>query len=257
MMLKYLPPIDAYLWLATASCQIVVAFFVLRSSFRRTYAAFASFACFAAGRSAILMLLPAKFYFLGYTIGSTATALLMAAALFELYTRVCGPHFSLPPWVPRNMASWLALAACASAVATCVLYSVRVLEKRAAVLAAIQGGMLMALFLALMILVSYSKYLRMEWKMRPTQIVVGLSLYLFANTVVLLLLSHVPAGFMRILDRSSQGAILLSLIWWAFTLRRPDPAPETVTPEMMDTILAFHRETLEAAESMGLIRSAK
>jgi len=257
-MLKFLPRIDACLWLITAFWQIVVAVVVLRPSFRRCYPAFTSFACFAAARSVILMMLPAKFYFLGYTIGSTATSLLIGAMLFELYTRVCGPHFSLPSWVPRTMASWLVLAVGASVAATCGFYSVRLLEKRAALLAATQGGMLLALCLALAILVAYSKYLQMEWHMRPRQIVVGLCLYLFANAVALLLIGQVPAKFMRaVIDRGSQVAILISLIWWTFTLWRREPAPETVTQEMMDTILAFHRETMEAAESAGLIHPVK
>ena len=144
-MLQFLPALDAYLWLTTAAWQIVVAAIVVfRLSFRRAYPAFSSFACFAAIRSVILMLLPAKWYFWGYSIGSTATSFLIGATLFELYIRVCGPHFSLPAWVPRTMASWLTLAVSASIVASIGLYNVRVLEKRAAVLAATQGGMLMA-----------------------------------------------------------------------------------------------------------------
>jgi len=257
MMLKYLSRVDAYLWVVTSFWQIVVALVVLRPSFRRCCPAFTSFACFAAARSLILMILPAKFYFLGYTIGSTATSLLIGAMLFEVYTRVCGPHFSLPSWVPRTMASWLVLAVGASVAATCGFYSVRLLEKRAAALAATQGGMLLALSLALVILVSYSKYLHMEWQMRQRHIVGGLFLYLFSNAVVLLLFSHVPVEFMRFVDRGSQVAILVSLIWWTFTLWRHEPAPEKVTQEMMDTILAFHRETMEAAESTGLIHPIK
>jgi hypothetical protein len=264
MMLKYLSQFDAFLWLATAFWQVVVVVVALRPSFRRAYPAFGSFACFAAITTPILMVLPGVLYFLGYAIVSTATCVLLWATLFELYTEVCGPNFSLPSWVPRTMASWLALALGASAAATCGLYSVRLLEKRAAVLAATQGGMLMALCLALVILVSYSKYLRMEWQARPRQIVVGLGLYVSANAAVLLLLSHVPVEFMRLLDRSSQGAILISLIWWTFTLRRREPAPEPLTPEekeemnqIMATILAVHRETMETAESIGLIQPVK
>lgn len=257
-MLQFLPALDAYLWLTTAAWQIVVAAIVVfRPSFRRAYPAFSSFACFAAIRSVILMLLPAKWYFLGYAIGSTATSFLIGATLFELYIRVCGPHFSLPAWVPRTMASWLTLAVSASIVAAIGLYSVRVLEKRAAVLAATQGGMLMALSLALVILLAYSKYLNMEWQMRPRQIATGLCIYLFANTAVLLTLSRVPVALMRPLDRSSQLASMLSLVWWTFTLRRREPAPEPVTQEIIDTILAFHRETVEAAESAGLVQPVK
>jgi hypothetical protein len=257
-MLQYLPALDAYLWLTTAVWQIVVAAIVIfRPSFRRAYPAFSSFACFAAIRTATLMLLPAKSYFLGYAIGSTATSLLIGATLFELYTRVCGPHFSLPSWVPRTMASWLALAVTASLAAALALYSVRLLEKRAAVLAATQGGMLLALSLALLVLLVYSKYLKMEWQMRPRHIATGLCIYLFANAAVLLMLSHVPVALMRPLDRSSQVASIFSLIWWTFTLRRREPAPEPVTQEIIDTILAFHRETVEAAESVGLVQPAK
>jgi hypothetical protein len=257
-MLRYLPALDAYLWLTVALWQVVVAAIVLmRPSFRRAYPAFGSFACFAAIRSATLMLLPAKWYFLGYAIGSTATSLLIGATLFELYTRVCGPHFSLPSWVPRTMASWLALAVTASMAAALALYSVRLLEKRAAILAATQGGMLLALSLALLILLAYSKYLKMEWQMRPRQIAAGLCIYLFANALVLLLLSHVPVALMRPLDRSSQVANVVALIWWTFTLRRREPAPEPVTQEIIDTILAFHQETVEAAESVGLVQPVK
>lgn len=257
-MLKFLPQVDAYLWLATAFWQVLVALVALRSAFRRSYPAFSSFACFAAITTPVLMVLPAALYFLGYAIVSGATCLLLWAALFEIYTRVCGPHFSLPSWVPRTMASWLALAIGASAVATCALYSVRLLEKRAALLAAAQGGMLLALSLALAILVYHSKYLHMEWHMRPRQIVVGLCLYLFANAAALLLIGHVPAKLMRVvIDRGSQVAILISLIWWTFALRRREPEPEPVTQEMMETILAFHRETVEAAESVGLVHPVK
>jgi len=257
-MLRFLPALDAYLWLTTAAWQIVVAgIVVFRPSFRRTYAAFSSFVCFAAVRSAALMLLPAKSYFWGYAIGSTATSLLIGAALFELYARVCGPHFSLPSWVPRTMASWLALAITVSIAAASGLYNVRVLEKRAAVLAATQGGMLLALALALLILLAYSKYLNMEWQMRPRQIVTGLCIYLFANALVLLTLSHVPVALMRPLDRSSRVATIFSLVWWTFTLKKREPAPEPVTQEIIDTILAFHQETVEAAESVGLVQPVK
>lgn len=256
-MLHFLPAFDRYLWLTTAFWQFVVALIAFRSGFRSSYPAFSSFACFAAFRSAILIVLPLKAYFLGYAIGSTATSILIGASLFELYRRVCGPHFSLPSWVPRTMASWLALAMSVSASAAFGLYSVRVLEKRAAVLAATQGGMLMILASALLILLTYSKYLKMEWQTRPRQIVIGLVLYLFINTAVLLLLSRVPVEFMRPLDRSGQIANMLSLIWWAFTLRRREPAPEPVTKEMINTILAFHRETVEAAESVGLVQTVK
>jgi hypothetical protein len=62
---------------------------------------------------------------------------------------------------------------------------------------------------------------------------------------------------MQLLDRGSQVATNLSLIWWTFTLRGREPVPEPVTRGMMDTILAFHQETVEAAESAGLVQSAK
>jgi hypothetical protein len=97
----------------------------------------------------------------------------------------------------------------------------------------------------------------MEWQIRPRQLATGLCIYLFANATILLTLSHVPVALMRPLDRSSQVASVFSLIWWTFTLRRRDPAPEPVTQEVIDTILAFHRETVEAAESVGLVQTVK
>jgi hypothetical protein len=253
MALTHISQVAAYLWLATAFCQAVLALVVLRSTFRRAYPAFSSFACFAAIKTPILMVLPGVSYFHGYTIASAATCALLWAVLFELYTRVCGPHFSLPSWVPRTMASWLTLAMGVSAAATVGLYAVHSLPKRVAVVVAVQGGMLMALFLALAVLLAYSKYLAMEWRMRPRQIVIGLAIYLSVNAVVLFLVNHVSRELAIFLDRTGQIAFLLSLIWWTFTLRKPEPAPEPVTQEMMDTILAFHRETVEAAESVGLV----
>jgi hypothetical protein len=257
MTLRHLPQVTLYFWLTTAFWQIVVALVVVRAEFRRKYPVFTSFACFAAIKTPILMVVPGSLYFLAYTVTSAATCVLLWAVLFELYTRVCGPHFSLPSWVPRTMASWLALAIGASVAATVSLYGVHSMPKRIAVLAAGQGGMLMALFLALTILLTYSKHLRMEWKMRPRQIFVGLAIYLSVNTVVLLMLNHVSRELATSLDRTGQIAFLFSLIWWTFTLRRREPAPEPVTQEMIDTILAFHRETVEAAESVGLVQPAK
>lgn len=257
MALTHISQVAACLWLITAFWQIVVALVVVRAEFRHGYPAFSSFACFAAFKTPILMVIPGSLYFLAYTVASAATCVLLWAVLFELYTRVCGPHFSLPSWVPRTMASWLALAISASAAATSVLYAVRSLPKRLALLAAIQGGMLMALFLALTILVAYSKHLSMEWKMRPRQIVVGLAIYLSVNAVVLFLLNHVSRAATIFLDRTGQIAFVISLIWWTFTLRRREPAPEPVTKEMINTILAFHQETVEAAESVGLVQPVK
>jgi hypothetical protein len=254
MTLKHLPQVTIYLWVATAFWQIIVAAIVgFRPTFRRAYPAFSAFACFAAIKTPILMVLPGSFYFLGYTIGSATTCVLLWAVLFELYTRVCGPHFSLPSWVPCTMASWLGLAVSVSIAATVVLYTVNSLPKRVAVVVAVQGGMLMALFLALVILLVYSKHLGMEWKMRPKQIVVGLAIYLAVNTVVSFVENHVPLELVTILDRIGQVAFLISLIWWTFTLRRREPPPEQITKEMFETILAFHKETMEAAESIGLV----
>lgn len=252
MALTHISQVATYLWLATAFWQVVVALVVIRAEFRRGYPAFSSFACFVAIKTPILMALPGSLYFLAYAVASAATCVLLWAVLFEVYTRVCGPHFSLPSWVPRTMASWLALAVGASAAATAILYAVRSLPKRLALLAAIQGGMLMALFFALAVLLVYSRYLGMEWKTRPKQIVVGLAIYLSVNTVVLFLLNHVSRELTIFLDRTGQIVFLIALIWWTFTLRKPEPAPEPVTQEIMDTILAFHRETMEAAESAGL-----
>jgi len=257
MALTHISQVAAYLWLATAFWQIIVAFVVFRAEFRRRYPAFSAFACFAAIKTPILMVLPGSLYFLAYTIAVAASCVLLWAVLFELYSRVCGPHFSLPSWVPRTMASWLALAIGASAVATAILYAVRSLPKRLALLAAIQGGMLMALFLALVVLLIYSRHLGMEWKTRPKQIVVGLAVYLSVNTVVLFLLNHVSRELTTFLDRIGQIAFIFSLIWWTFTLRRREPAPEPVTQEMIETILDFHRETVEAAESAGLAQPVK
>ena len=110
----------------------------------------------------------------------------------------------------------------------------------------------MALFLALLVLLIYSKHLGMEWKPRPKQIVVGLAIYLSVNSVVLFLINHVSRELATYLDRMGQIAFLISLIWWTFTLRRREPTPEPVTQEMIETILAFHRETVEAAEAAGL-----
>lgn len=257
MALSQMSQVAAYLWVATALWQVAVALVVLRSTFRRAYPAFSAFACFVAIKTPILMVFPRSFYFLGYTVGSAATCVLLWAVLFELYTRVCGPHFSLPSWVPRTMASWLALAVCISTAATVALYAVRSLPKRVALIVAVQGGMLMALFLALAILLIYSRYLGMEWKLRPKQIGVGLAIYLSVNTVVLFLINHVPREFTAFIDRTGQIAFLLSLIWWTFTLRRREPAPEPITKEMFETILAFHKETMEAAESVGLVHPVK
>jgi hypothetical protein len=258
MTLKHLPPVTVYLWLATASWQIIVAAIVgFRSTFRRAYPAFSAFACFVAITTPILMILPGSLYFLAYTVVSAATCVLLWAVLFELYTRVCGPHFSLPSWVPRTMASWLALAIGVSIAATFALYTVSSLPKRVAVVVAIQGGMLMSLFLALAILLIYSRYLCMEWKMRPRQIVAGLAIYLSIKTVVLFLINHVSREMVTFLDRIGQIAFLISLIWWTFTLRRREPPPEPITQEMFETILAFHRETMEAAEAAGLVDPVK
>lgn len=115
----------------------------------------------------------------------------------------------------------------------------------------------MALFLALLILLLYSRYIGMEWKIRPKQIVVGLALYFSVNAIASFLLNHVPTPATILVDYAGQSALLLSLIWWTFTLSRREPAPEPVTQEMMDTILAFHRETMEAAKSVGLVRPAE
>lgn len=258
MTLRHLPQVTLYLWLATAFWQIVVAFVVARAQFRRGYPAFSSFGCFVAVKTPILMILPGSLYFLSYTVVTAATCVLLWAVLFELYTRVCGPHFSLPSWVPRTMATWLALAITASVAATFGLYRVHSMPKRIAVLFAVQGGMLMALFLALAILLIYSRYLHMDWKMRPKQIVVGLAIYLSVNTVVLLMLNHVSRELATFLDRTGQIAFLISLIWWTFTLRRREPASEVLTKEesaeIMATILAFHRETMEAAESAHTLK---
>jgi hypothetical protein len=257
MTLRHLPQVTLYLWLATAFWQVVVALVAVRAGFRLHYPAFSSFTCFAALTTPILMLLPASLYFLAYTVVTAASCVLLWAVLFELYTRVCGPHFSLPAWVPRTIASWLALAISASVAATFGLYRVHGMPKRIALLFAVQGGMTMALFLALIVLLIYSKHLGMEWKMRPRQIVVGLAIYLSVNTVVLLLLNHVSRGLVTSLDRTGQIAFIFSLIWWTFTLRRREPAPEPVTQEIIDTILAFHRETVEAAEAVGLVQPVK
>jgi hypothetical protein len=257
MTLRHLPQVTLYLWLATAFWQVVVALVAVRAGFRLHYPAFSSFACFAALTTPILMLLPVSLYFLAYTIVTAASCVLLWAVLFELYTRVCGPHFSLPSWVPRTIASWLALAISASVAATFGLYRVHWVPKRIAALFAVQGGMTMALFLALVVLLIYSKHLGMEWKMRPRQIVVGLAIYLSVNTVVLLLLNHVSRGLVTSLDRTGQIAFIFSLVWWTFTLRRREPTPEPVTQEIIDTILAFHRETVEAAESVGLVQPVK
>lgn len=261
MLLKHLPQVTLYLWLATAFWQAVVALIVCRSEFRLRYPAFSSFACFAAIKTPILMLLTPSLYFLVYTVVTAASCVLLWAVLFELYTRVCGPHFSLPAWVPRTIASWLALAISASVAATFGLYRVHSMPKRVAVLFAVQGGMLMALFLALVVLLIYSRQLGMEWKTRPKQIVVGLTIYLSVNTVVLFLLNHVSRELATFLDRIGQIAFLISLIWWTFTLRRREPASEMLTKEeaakIMATILAFHRETMEAAEAAGLAPPVK
>lgn len=257
MALTQMSQVAAYLWVITAFWQVLVALVALRSTLRRAYPAFSSFACFVAIKTPILMVLPMPLYFLAYTIGTAATCVLLWAVLFELYTRVCGPHFSLPSWVPRTMASWLALAIGASIAATFALYTVNSLPRRVAVVVAVQGGMTMALFLGLIVLLIYSKHLGMEWKMRPKQIVFGLAIYLSINAVVLFLINHVPREFTVFIDRTGQIAFLISLIWWTFTLRRREPAPEPVTKEMIETILAFHKETMEAAESVGLAQPAK
>lgn len=257
MALAQMSQVAAYLWVITALWQIVVALVVVRAEFRHPYPAFSSFACFAAITSPILMVLPVSLYFLAYTLVSAATCVLLWAVLFELYTRVCGPHFSLPSWVPRTMASWLAFAVSVSIAATVALYAVRSLPKRVAIVVAVQGGMLMALFLALVVLLVYSRHLGMEWKTRPKQIVVGLAIYLSVNAVVLFLLNHVSREATVFLDRTGQIAFVISLIWWTFTLRRREPAPEPVTQEIIDTILAFHQETVEAAESVGLVQPVK
>jgi hypothetical protein len=69
---------------------------------------------------------------------------------------------------------------------------------------------------------------------------------------VVFLLNHVSRELATFLDRTGQIAFLLSLIWWTFTLRRREPASEKLTEEqsaeIMSTILAFHRESMEAAE---------
>jgi len=258
MALTHISQAAAYLWLATAFWQIVVALVVLRPSFRRAYPAFSAFACFAAITTPILMVLSGSQYFLAYTLVAAASYGLLWAVLFELYTRVCGPHFSLPSWVPRTMASWLALSIGASAATTALLYAVRSLPKRLALLAAIQGGMVMALFLALAVLLIYSRYLGMEWKTRPKQIIAGLAIYFAVKTVVLFSLNHVSRELTTFLDRTGQIAFIFSLIWWTFTLRRREPASEMLTKEesaeIMATVLAFHRESMEAAESAHTLK---
>lgn len=259
MALAQMSQVTLYLWLATAFWQIIVAAIVgFRSTFRRTHPAFSAFACFAAITTPILMVLPGSLYFLAYTLVSATTCVLLWAVLFELYTRVCGPHFSLPSWVPRTIAAWLALAVSVSIVATVALYAVRSLPKRVALVVAVQGGMLMALFLALVVLLVYSRQLGMEWKTRPKQIVGGLAIYLSVNSVVLFLINHVSRELATYLDRIGQIAFLFSLIWWTFMLRRREPASEMLTKEesaeIMATVLAFHRESMEAAESAHTLK---
>jgi hypothetical protein len=185
-MIFTLPFLSIFLWLVMIVGQVTVSFITYREKLQPSrYRCFRAFLYFATVKS-ICLFMVASFmkphaYFWVYYAGCYVSCLLIAAAIAEVYRNIFGPAFTLPKWVPRNVALRLPLAVTFSAAIT-ALFQIYVRGGTAArALASIEQALITACGLSLFMMMIYSKVLGMIWPKRVAGIAMGFVLFLMIN----------------------------------------------------------------------------
>lgn len=245
-MLKYLSAFEIALWFANASAQLLLAAITCRRKLDSTYPGFALFVYFSALTTPICMILPARAYFWAYYVTSLMCLIIMAISAVEIYRKVFGPRISLPGWIPRSVAIWLCLSLVACAVPIVLLRPVNGSAYNVA-LSAAQSGLMAMLCVALWIVIGYARWMRFYWRPWTAGIAGGLVLCLTVNTVTFFLGGILrSAAAVDLAQNVGQISYLLCVGWWGWTLWEKEPAPEEITPELLEAVLTFHEETKEA-----------
>jgi hypothetical protein len=242
-------PIDATIWLVVTLLEWFAVLALYKGRAAADYPAFRFYLWFTAGLSVVRMALPTGHDFAIYSWFSFPAAVLQylvnGAAIAELYKKTLGPKISLPDWVPRELTSWLAMAASLSAVLA-ITFHPQYGGEGLRIFMRIEETLIAGLALALAVLIFYTLAVRIPWWPRDAHIATGFVLMLFANTITLYLILAGPRRLAYPAQRVGDLMAMISFAWWSLKLWEKEPAPLELTDETFDVMLQFHRETLNA-----------
>lgn len=217
-MLVHLSFFSLSLWLAILTAQVGLAFIVRRSNDTR-HPVFAWYSyVYAAGSVCCFLVaatLPPIYYFYAYMAATISGDLLILFVALEVYSLAFGPATALPPMVPfktRTMVGTAFSLAIAAGAALRVLWggeAMRFLIKTEQVLSILAWAVFM-------ILLTYSRMLRIAWPRKTAGIAFGFILCLSTNIAAVFFRALGGIQLVTITSRIGMLAYLAALIGWSF-----------------------------------------
>jgi hypothetical protein len=252
-MLAHLHSFDVFLWFAMAIAQTLLSALLIWRRLEHRYPSFCLFIYFASLKTWFLIAIPSGWpwtYFWSYYAISVIACVLMAVAIGELYRKTFGVSWvRVPAWVPRNLAAWLAAAISSCAVLAIALKPLGA-NRYLVMMSGIHAALISALFISLVILALYSRYLGIGWRPWPQRIAIGFLIFLSVNGATLYMIGISSRETAALVRRTGMLAYFVSLLWWGCTLWAKETVPEKATAEQVEEMVGAHRQTLAAAAQL-------
>lgn len=160
-------------------------------------------------------------YFEAYYACTIAISVLVLMCALEIYRRVFGPRRALAKWVPEKTATATGLAMLAGIVFA-MLMSVHLGGSPTKIMMKVEQALAIAGWASFAILAFYSRQLGLPWRDRAAKITAGFLLYLTVSILTVFVRSR-SAELAIVAGLAQQVGYLIAVLWWAWTMRRPEP----------------------------------
>jgi hypothetical protein len=253
-MLVYLPTLSIVLWIATLIGQAVLALLVCRSKTDR-HPAFRLYTLIYAvgdiGAFIVGGLMAPTAYVLIYMITTIAGNLVTFFVAQEAYAMVFGPPAAVPPRVPFKTKAMIGTAFSLAITVGAVLHAINggMLTRY---LVTVEQVMSIGAWAVFMILLTYSRNLRILWPAQIAGISAGFILYLTVNIAAVLCRAVGSLHVAAIAGQVGQAAYLVTCIWWIGCFLRTAPQKVEITEEQARFMEIRLLQSLETLRRSGV-----
>lgn len=244
-----LPHAAMYVSLCILTLQAVLAVLVWKHKLHRNYPAFAVYAYISLVKGLAMFWIAGacsgETYRQAYYISSAVLSILIGLCTAEIYLKIFGPRIALPPETFRNIAVLILAIMTTSIVASSLMGSLKG-DFAARFLWTAEQGIFAASCAAIVAMMAYSRRLEISWPKRVAGMAQAFVLQLAVNMTAAVVIGRATYAVSIAAAFVGQFANLAALLWWIQCFWEREPVEADLTPKMLETVLDFHRQTVEA-----------